>query len=203
MLNETHDPELKSWVPGASRPGGDFPVQNLPFGVFRPQGAYELLRGGVAIGDMVLDLRAAFDLGVFTGIAGEAAELGGASSLNGLMALGPVAWSALRLRLSRLLRAGSPEAESLRGCLVPQDACEYAVPATIGDYTDFLTSLHHMRNAGRIFQPDAADLPHFKWLPIAYHGRSSSVEISGTGFHRPRGQTRPPGPMESGPADFD
>ena len=88
MLNETHDPELKSWVPGASRPGGDFPVQNLPFGVFRPQGAYELLRGGVAIGDMVLDLRAAFDLGVFTGIAGEAAELGGASSLNGLMALG-------------------------------------------------------------------------------------------------------------------
>ena len=193
MLNETHDPELKSWVPGADRPGIDFPIQNLPFGVFRPRASFEPLRGGVAIGDMILDLRAASGRGAFAGLAGQAAEAASASSLNGLMAMGPAAWSALRLSLSRLLRAGACEADALQGCLVPQVSAEYAVPAQIGDYTDFLTSFHHMRNAGRIFQPDAPELPHFKWLPIAYHGRSSSVEVSGADFHRPLGQTRPPG----------
>ncbi|MEP6789781.1 MAG: fumarylacetoacetase [Ramlibacter sp.] len=192
MLNETHDPELKSWVPGAQRTGADFPIQNLPHGVFRRRGAYEPFRGGVAIGDMILDLRAASALGVFTGLAGEAAELAGASSLNGLMAMAPPAWSALRQRLSRLLRTGAPEAGSLQACLVAQDTAEYTVPARIGDYTDFFTSYHHMMNAGRIFQPDRAELPNFKWLPIAYHGRSSSVEISGTDFRRPLGQARPP-----------
>ncbi len=193
MLNETHDPELTSWVPGADRAGNDFPVQNLPFGVFRPRGTYEAFRGGVAIGDMVLNLPAANRLGVFTGLAAEAAEAAGASTLNGLMVMGHSAWSALRLRLSRLLRAGAPEAQLLQSCLVPQDSCEYASPAQIGDYTDFLTSFHHMRNVGRIFQPDAADLPHFKWLPIAYHGRASSIEVSGASFHRPMGQVREPG----------
>ena len=193
MLNETHDPHLASWVPGANQAGGDFPIQNLPFCVFRPHGAYEPFRGGVAIGDMVLDLRAACGLGVFHGLAGQAAEAACAGALNGLMAMGPVAWSALRLALSRLLRAGACEADSLQACLVAQTAAEYAVPAQIGDYTDFLTSVHHMRNAGRIFQHDAPDLPHFKWLPIAYHGRSSSVEVSGASFHRPLGQTRPAG----------
>jgi fumarylacetoacetase len=193
MLNETHDPQLTSWVPGASRAGGDFPIQNLPFGVFRPRGAYEPFRGGVAIGDMILDLRAAGGLGVFSGLAGQAAEAASASTLNGLMGMGPAAWSALRLALSRMLRTDAPEADSLRACLVPQASAEYTVPARIGDYTDFLTSVHHMRNAGKIFQPGAPELPNFKWLPIAYHGRSSSIEVSGTSFHRPLGQTRPPG----------
>ena len=193
MLNETHDPGLKSWVPGADRNGGDFPVQNLPYAVFRPRAAFEQLRGGVAIGDMILDLRAASALGVFNGLAGQAAEAASASTLNGLMAMGPTAWTALRLSLSRLLRAGACEADALRACLVPQRSAEYAVPAQIGDYTDFLTSVHHMRNAGEIFQPGAPELPNFKWLPIAYHGRTSSVEVSGASFHRPLGQTRPPG----------
>ena len=193
MLNETHDPQLTSWVPGCDIAGGDFPIQNLPFGVFRPREVYEPFRGGVAIGDMILDLRAACSLGVFNGLAGQAAEAASAATLNGLMAMGPAAWSALRLSLSRMLRTGAPEADSLRSCLVPQASAEYAVPAQIGDYTDFLTSVHHMRNAGKIFQPDAPELPHFKWLPIAYHGRSSSVEVSGASFHRPLGQTRPPG----------
>ena len=119
MLNETHDPKLTSWVPGADRAGGDFPVQNLPFGVFRSRGAYEPFRSGAAIGDLILDLPAACGLGVFSGLAGQAAEAASASTLNGLMAMGPAAWSALRLALSRMLRTGAPEADSLRHCLVP------------------------------------------------------------------------------------
>jgi fumarylacetoacetase len=192
MLNETHALELKSWVESANQQGCDFPIQNLPHGVFRRRGTQEVFRGGVAIGDMILDMPAALVTGVFSGPAGAAAEMAGASTLNGLMAMGPEVWTALRFCLSRLLRVGAPEREKLQACLVPQTAAEYAVPAQIGDYTDFFTSYHHMMNAGRIFQPDKAELPNFKWLPIAYHGRSSSVEISGSKFHRPMGQTRPP-----------
>jgi fumarylacetoacetase len=192
-LNETHAPGLKSWVASANQPQADFPIQNLPHGVFRPYGNGQNFRGGVAIGDMILDLSAACAVGVFEGTAGEAAEMASASTLNGLMSLGPEAWSALRLRLSRLLREGAPEADVLRGCLVAQRDAQYAVPAKIGDYTDFFTSYHHMINAGRIFQPDRPELPNFKWLPIAYHGRSSSIEVSGSNFHRPCGQTRPAG----------
>jgi len=192
MLNETHSPELKSWVESANQPACDFPIQNLPHSVFRRKGFDEAFRGGVAIGSMILDLPAACASGVFSGLAGDAAEMAGAPALNGLMAMGPVAWSALRLRLSQLLRTGAPEADRLRTCLVPQRAVEFDLPARIGDYTDFFTSYHHMMNAGRIFQPDKAELPNFKWLPIAYHGRSSSVAISGTDFRRPFGQTRPP-----------
>ena len=192
MLNETHAPELKSWVESANQPNCDFPIQNLPHGVFRRQGSDETFRGGVAIGDMILDLPGACAAGAFRGSARDAAEMAGASALNGLMAMGPAAWSALRFCLSQILRAGAPEADRLQACLVPQSAAEYAVPAQIGDYTDFFTSYNHMINAGRIFQPDKAELPNFKWLPIAYHGRASSVEISGSNFPRPLGQTRPP-----------
>jgi fumarylacetoacetase len=193
MLNETHDPALTSWVESANGPDTDFPLQNLPHGVFRRRGANEAFRGGVAIGDQILDMSAACAIGAFTGAASEAAEMAAAASLNGLMAMGPLAWSALRRRLSQLLRSGATEADALRSCLVPQADAQYAVPARIGDYTDFFTSWHHMVNAGRIFQPDAPPLPNFRWLPIAYHGRASSIEVSGAGFHRPWGQTRPPG----------
>ncbi|MEO5672825.1 MAG: fumarylacetoacetase [Ramlibacter sp.] len=193
MLNETHDPELKSWVDSADRPGSDFPIQNLPHGVFRRKGCDEAFRGGVAIGDMVLDLPAACAAGVFSGLARDAAEMAGASTLNALMSMGPTAWSSLRMRLSELLRIGAPEAQALHSCLFSQASVEYALPAQIGNYTDFFTSYHHMMNAGRIFQPDNAELPNFKWLPIAYHGRASSVEVSGASFHRPLGQTRAPG----------
>ncbi|HSV36981.1 MAG TPA: fumarylacetoacetase [Ramlibacter sp.] len=191
-INETHDPALRSWVASANSATTDFPIQNLPHGVFRAKGSGEAFRGGVAIGDMILDMGAACAVGAFDDIASEAAELAGGSTLNRLMALGPRAWSSLRLRLSQLLREGAPEAQVLRGCLVPQAAAEYAVPARIGDYTDFFTSWQHMLNAGRAFRPDAPPLPHFKWLPIAYHGRASSIEISGASFHRPLGQTRAP-----------
>lgn len=193
MLNDTHDPAQTSWVETANGRQTDFPLQNLPHGVFRRRGRHEAFRGGVAIGDQILDMSAACAIGAFTGAASDAAEMAAASSLNGLMALGPPAWSALRSRLSKLLRSGATEAEALRGCLVPQAEAEYAVPARIGDYTDFFTSWHHMVNAGRIFQPDAPPLPNFRWLPIGYHGRASSIEVSGASFHRPWGQTRAPG----------
>lgn len=193
MLNETHDPALRSWVASANDPGSDFPIQNLPYGVFRRVGSAEPMRVGVAIGDMILDLPAACTRGVFSGAAEESAQHASAPTLNALMERGPCAWSALRLALSRLLRDSAPEAERLLGCLVPRSEAEHALPAQIGDYTDFFTSQYHALNAGRVFQPDNPMLPNFKWLPIGYHGRSSSIAISGAAFHRPSGQVRTPG----------
>ena len=193
MLNETHSPDLRSWIESANVPGIDFPIQNLPHGIFRRRSSAEHFRGGVAIGDQILDLSATLRAGAFSGAAAAAAEMAAAPTLNGLMAMGPTAWSALRLALSRLLRDDAPQAEALRDCLVPQADAEHALPARIGDYTDFFTSYHHMVNAGRVFQPDNPPLPNFKWLPIGYHGRSSSIAISGTRFRRPLGQARAPG----------
>lgn len=192
LLNETHDPALKSWVKSANRPDTDFPIQNLPHAVFRRKGTQEAFRGGVAIGDMIVDMARASALALFDGIAGEAADHAGESTLNGLMALGGLAWSALRLVLSRALREGSPLAEQLHQCLVPQSEAEYTLPCAIGDYTDFFTSHHHAMNAGRALRPDAPLLPNFKWLPIAYHGRASTVGISDAAFPRPLGQTCAP-----------
>jgi fumarylacetoacetase len=109
------------------------------------------------------------------------------------MALGQPAWAALRQALSRVLRQGAAEQEPLRACLVPQAEAEYDVPARIGDYTDFYTSVHHATNIGRLFRPDNPLLPNYKWVPIGYHGRSSSIGVSGQAFHRPVGQTLPVG----------
>src|SRR3990172_1371938 len=143
--NETHAPALQSWVDAANAPGADFPVQNLPFAVFRRRGSSEAFRGGVAIGDQVLDLAAAHRADAFSGDP---------PSLNTFMALGPRAWSSLRLGLSRALREGSPQEQRLRGCLVPQGQVEFAVPAQIGDFTDFYPSLHHALRVGKQFRPD-------------------------------------------------
>lgn len=195
-INATHDPKLKSWVESANTGNTDFPIQNLPHGVFRRKGTNESWRGGVAIGDQIFDMAAASALGVFKPAAQAAAATAGRATLNDLMAMGPSAWSALRAELSRLLRQGASEAAPLRNCLLPQALAEHAVPAQIGDYTDFFTSYDHMMNMGRLFQPDNAMLPQFKWLPIAYHGRASSIEISGSSFQRPWGQGRPSGVAE-------
>lgn len=158
MINETHAPQLASWVPSANASGSNFPLQNLPHGVFRRRGSGEAFRGGVAIGEMILDMPAACAAGAFDGAPADAAHAAGAETLNGLMAMGAPSWSALRLRLSQVLREGAPQADALRGCLVPQADAEFAVPAQIGDYTDFFTSWHHMMNAGRIFQRDVQGL---------------------------------------------
>lgn len=188
-LNETHDPALTSWVPSAQRPGQDFPIQNLPFAVFRRRGSDEAWRGGVAIGDEVVDLAALAAAGVLHADAAAALHAGAGPALNDLMAQGPAAWSALRLALSRALRSGSPLEGPLRRCLVPQDDVEYTLPARIGDYTDFYTSIHHARNVGRLFRPEQPLLPNYQWVPIGYHGRASSIMVSGQAFPRPRGQT--------------
>ncbi|MGV0959182.1 MAG: fumarylacetoacetase [Limnohabitans sp.] len=193
MLNETHNPALKSWLVSANTPGCDFPIQNLPFAVFRRQGSSEALRGGVAIGDQILDLAAVAKSGVLAGDAAAAAQAGAQDKLNALMALGTSAWSALRLALSRALREGSADQAALQACLVPQKEAEYDVPARIGDYTDFYTSVHHATNIGKQFRPDNPLLPNYKWVPIGYHGRASSIGISGQQFRRPVGQTMPPG----------
>jgi fumarylacetoacetase len=195
-LNETHDPALRSWVAAANAAGCDFPIQNLPFAVFRRRGSSEPFRGGVAIGDQVLDLAAVARSSVFGGVAAGAVAAGAQDKLNALMALGAAAWSALRLALSRALRAGAVEQGALQACLVPLADVEYDVPARIGDYTDFYTSVHHATNIGRQFRPDNPLLPNYKWVPIGYHGRASSIGVSGESFHRPIGQTMPPGASE-------
>jgi fumarylacetoacetase len=203
-LNETHDPSLQSWVESANTADTEFPIQNLPFAVFRRtrqgQGEAEAFRGGVAIGDQVLDLGEAARSGALQGDAAKAAFACGEGSLNSFMAMGPAAWSALRLALSRALRAGSAEGSAARGalerCLIPQAEVEYTVPARIGDFTDFYTSVHHATNIGKQFRPDNPLLPNYKWVPIGYHGRSSSVGISGESFPRPLGQTTAPGAQQ-------
>ncbi len=166
MLNETHDPSLRSWLASANAQGSDFPLQNLPFASFRRAGSQEPFRGGVAIGDQIVDLRALAATGAFTGEAREALQAGAQDKLNALMALGASAWSALRLALSRALREGAAEQATLQACLVPQREAEFAVPAQIGDYTDFYTSVHHATNIGRLFRPDNPLMPNYKWVPI-------------------------------------
>ncbi len=196
VLNDTHNPQLTSWVASANTAGCDFPIQNLPFAVFRRAGSTEDFRGGVAIGDQILDLGAAHALGAFSGDAGEAARVCSASTLNAFMALGPKAWSALRAALSRALSAGADLEPALTRCLVAQAHAEFTVPARIGDYTDFYTSVYHATNVGKLFRPDNPLMPNYKWLPIGYHGRSSSIGISGHAFHRPVSQTLAPGATE-------
>jgi fumarylacetoacetase len=195
-INETHAADLKSWVESANDGACDFPIQNLPFGVFRRRGGAEPFRGGVAIGDQVLDLGAAHAAGLFSGEAAAAAAQAASDSLNGLLAMGPRAWSALRLALSRMLRAGAQDSARAARCLVPQSDVEYAVPARVGDYTDMYTSVHHATNIGRLFRPDNPLMPNFKWLPVGYHGRASSIGVSGQRFRRPRGQVLPAGASE-------
>jgi fumarylacetoacetase len=192
MTNETHDPALRSWVESANDPATDFPIQNLPLGIFRVRGAQQPWRVGAAIGDSVLDLAAAAHSGLLQGAASRAGSRCAAPTLNALMSLDPVHWAALRVQLSRLLRVDAPEAERARRIqgeiLAARDDVELALPVTVGDYTDFYASVHHATNVGGMFRPDRPLLPNYKWVPIGYHGRASSIVVSGTSVHRPIGQ---------------
>jgi len=193
LLDETHDPQARSWVDSANRADCNFPIQNLPFAVFRRADSAEEFRGGVAIGDQIVDLAALGKLGVFEQQAARGIHAGGGSSLNSLMQLGPPVWSAVRHALFEGLREGSSLQASLRKCLVGQSDAQFTVPAHIGDYTDFYTSIHHATAVGRMMRPDNPLLPNYRWIPIGYHGRSSSVGVSGQTFRRPQGQRLPPG----------
>jgi fumarylacetoacetase len=193
MIDDTHDPDATSWVVSANDPGTDFPVQNLPFAVFRRRGTNEGFRGGVAIGAFVLDLAAVEAGGGLGAPAATALRAAGSDRLNGLMALGKSHWSALRHALFAGLEAGSARQDQLAPALIAQEAAEYALPATIGDFTDFYTSIHHATSVGSLLRPENPLLPNYKYLPVAYHGRSSSVGISGQAVPRPAGQQRGPG----------
>jgi fumarylacetoacetase len=199
-LDETHDPKLTSWIASANAPDVDFPIQNLPFGVFRRKsatssedGAVERFRIGVAIGESVLDLSAAARTSSALATAlRDALDDPDGATLNAFMAKGPHAWTTLRHALSRALRAGSPDATALESCVVAQAEIEHALPAAIGDYTDFYASIHHATNIGKLFRPDNPLLPNYKWVPIGYHGRASTIGVSDVSFPRPHGQTMPP-----------
>ena len=189
LLDETHDPALQSWVESANTAGTDFPIQNLPLGVFRRAGSSEPLRAGVAIGDQVLDLSMATDANA---IAAEVAALLRADAnggLNTFMAAGQPARVALRRALSLALTRGSSLQAALTQALVPQVQAEMALPCRIGDYTDFYASIHHATTIGTLFRPDNPLLPNYKWVPIGYHGRASSIGLGG-GIRRPRGQIK-------------
>ncbi len=192
-MNQTHDPALTSWVASANAPDTDFPIQNLPFGVFQPNTGNQTWRGGVAIGDQVLDLAAVDQAGVFKDQAQQGVALGAQEHLNELMNAGPAVSQALRAALSEALASDSPLQAELSECLVPRSELTLRVPAHIGDYTDMYTSIYHATNIGKLFRPDNPLMPNFQWLPVGYHGRASSIDVSGQRFPRPRGQSMPPG----------
>jgi fumarylacetoacetase len=188
-IDRSHDPELNSHVESANLPGTDFPIQNLPFGAFRSGGGVRP-RVGVAIGDRVLDLGACAEAGLLDGLV--AAQACASDRLNELMALPSLARRELRLHLVGLLEAGAPAetVEALQPALVGAGDAELLLPARIGDYTDFYASVFHATNVGSMFRPDNPLLPNFKHVPIGYHGRASSVVVSGTTVHRPHGQSK-------------
>jgi fumarylacetoacetase len=169
-LDFTHDAAARSWVESANDPGTDFPLQNLPFARFRRAGSAGPWAIGVGIGDQILDL-----------------TRWGIDDLNALMARPSAERRVLRHQLFRALEAGAPRQD-----LVPQSAAEFSLPCRIGDYTDFYTGIHHARTVGRLFRPDNPLLPNYQWVPIGYHGRSSSIVVSGTPLRRPLGQIKPP-----------
>ena len=192
-LNPTHAAARRSWVEPANDPAGDFPLQNLPLGVFGAE-AQSAPRIGVAIGDQVLDLAAAGSAGLLPANVTRAC---GEPALNALMALGAPAWSALRGRLSELLGADTclagPGRTAVARCLVPMREATMHLPARVGGYTDFYASIHHATNVGAMFRPDSPLLPNYKWVPVGYHGRTSSLVVSGTPVRRPQGQVKPAG----------
>lgn len=184
-IDDTHAAALHSWLESANDLATDFPLQNLPYGRFRrePGGDWSI---GVAIGNQVLDLHLA--------------KLFESNDMNRLMGLSPAARLALRRALSLGLRQGSPQQVQFRAALVAQDSVEMGLPCEIGDYTDFYTGIHHATTVGKLFRPENPLLPNYKWVPIAYHGRSSSIGVSRPGlghtFRRPMGQVKAPAAAE-------
>ena len=178
-----------SWVASANHPDSDFPLENLPYGVFRHAGQDRI---GVAIGDQVLGLHACAQNGLFIGLPEPLLAACRADRLNPLMAFGPASWSALRRCLTALLieSAANETRSCVESLLIPIHEVEMQLPARIGDYTDFYASIHHATRVGKLFRPENPLLPNYKYLPIAYHGRASSIVVSGESIRRPHGQTR-------------
>jgi len=194
-MNATHAADLRSWVESANEPGTDFPIQNLPYGVFSPTGERAAARRvGVAIGDFILDVTAAVQAGLVP--PSPAATACESPTLNSLMQLGRGDQSALRSALSDLLthdpEVGKRAMAAREAVLLPMGNATLHLPAEIGDYTDFYASIYHATNVGSMFRPDNPLLPNYKYVPIGYHGRASSVVVSGAEVRRPNGQTKAP-----------
>ncbi len=189
-IDATHAATLRSWVPSANDPATDFPIQNLPFGVFARRGG-GVHRVGVAIGDQVLDLGNCADRNHLEGVGATVLRACRAEHLGPLLQLGPPAWGALRARVSELLRESQPSPQRPAGCLLPQSDVSLLLPGAIGDYTDFYASIDHARNVGSLFRPDQPLMANYDWMPSGYHGRASSIVPSGGAVRRPRGQARP------------
>ncbi|HUB52458.1 MAG TPA: fumarylacetoacetase [Terracidiphilus sp.] len=181
---------LTSWITSANDPASDFPIQNLPYGVFSHDSRQRI---GVAIGTQILDLNASMRTGLLDGLPHGLLAACTAEWLNPLMAIGAPNWDQLRNHLTALLSvdaAGPSTRERVAPCLVPINDARMLLPAQIGDYTDFYASIHHARRVGALFRPENPLLPNYKHIPIAYHGRASSIVASGTDIPRPSGQTK-------------
>jgi fumarylacetoacetase len=189
-LDETHDPALRSFVASADAPDGDFPIQNLPYAVFRRRGDNVVPRVGVAIGAEILDIAAVANL--LDGAAAGAAAACASPHLNALMECGPAAWASLRTGLSRLLRSDAARRAEVGRHVTPIEDVELVLPVRIRNFTDFFASIFHATNTGRMFRPDNPLMPNYKYVPVAYHSRASSVEVSGMPVRRPLGQSRRP-----------
>jgi fumarylacetoacetase len=190
VIDSTHNPRLESWVTSANG-HPHFPIQNLPWGVFQPHERAPA-RVGVAIGDFVLDVSALGECGALNRTIANACQ---SDSLNALMRLEPSLWSHARAQLSHFLAISHPKAQNFAKeaakWLTPISQVWLHLPFQIGDYTDFYASRHHAMNVGKLFRPDNPLLPNYDHVPIAYHGRASSITVSGTPIHRPMGQQRP------------
>src|SRR4030081_937704 len=195
-MNQTHDPALTSWIESANSPDTDFPIQNLPFGVFSRKGDSER-RIGVAIGDQIVDIGESLSANLWSGKARDVARWCDRPTLNEVMRAPRDSLSQFRARLSELL-SGTPGDESVinplpPGALVPMSEAEMRPPTEIGDYTDFYASIYHATNVGKLFRPESPLLPNYKYVPIGYHGRASSIVLSGSEVNRPNGQALPAG----------
>jgi fumarylacetoacetase len=189
-MNDTHDPLRESWVESANDPSTDFPIQNLPYGIFTNPGD-ETPRVGIAIGDQILDVAACFDAGYLEDSHGIGNRFG--SRLNSLMSVDRAVLDLFRADVSTFLARGCPARSNV---LVSMKEATMLMPVDIGDYSDFYASIHHATNVGSMFRPDNPLLPNYKYLPIGYHGRASSIVVSGAPVTRPSGQTKAAEPHE-------
>ena len=194
-LNATHSQDLVSWVESANQPETDFPIQNLPYCVFQTLKNQTLKNPasiGIGIGDQILNLRVCGETGLLNS---DFALVSQQNTLNSLMALPPTQQTQLRARIVDLLSEGSPDADRIASeALVSQASVEFLLPCNIGDYSDFYASVYHATNVGSMFRPDNPLLPNYKHIPIGYHGRASSIVVSGTPIRRPVGQLTPAEP---------
>ena len=188
---EANNPSLVSWIEVPKN--SDFPIQNIPFGIIKPQG--KAPRPASRIGDMAIDLSALTDFGFFDDLDIDNYGVFLAPVLNDFMELGAPMWSSVRNRISNLLSKDNTELQNntkaREACIMPINEVEMMLPVDVGDYTDFYSSIEHATNVGIMFRdPENALLPNWKHIPVGYHGRSSSIVVSGTDIHRPMGQTK-------------